>query len=340
MDKKRILIIAAVLIGLGLLAYILAKKDEKQSIGIDLSDRDFSVENVEQIGRISLKSKTYPELVFTRSGDTWVINNRYPVNEITFKNFLGTLTNLRMVYLPPKESMPKIVEDTRNNGIHMKIYDLNEELIKEYYIGAQTADDRGTFYLMKGSNTPYVMGIPGFDGSIKNRMLYNMDSWRSKVVFNENPDSIKFVEIEYLNDPQNSFAIRRDKKGFILDRIGVLTKFDPIVLNNSVAEAYLNQFRKLDAEANDNDNPNRDLIRAYEEFAHVRIGYMNGKTKSLHLISKEEIEFDKNTKKYSDIEVDDRFFIKYPNNDLQLIKFTALNKIMVPFNYFYGRVEG
>ena len=119
MDKKRILIIAAVLIGLGLLAYILAKKDEKQSIGIDLSDRDFSVENVEQIGRISLKSKTYPELVFTRSGDTWVINNRYPVNEITFKNFLGTLTNLRMVYLPPKESMPKIVEDTRNNGIHI-----------------------------------------------------------------------------------------------------------------------------------------------------------------------------------------------------------------------------
>jgi hypothetical protein len=340
MDKKRLLVTAAVIIGLGVLAYLLAKKDEKKSMGIDLSDRDFSIENLEDIGRISLKSKIYPELVFTRNGESWLINGKYPVNDLTFPNFLATLTRLQMVYLPPKESMPRIVEDTKTNGIRIKIYDRQNQMLKDYYIGAETADDRGTFYLMEGSNTPYVMGIIGFEGSIRNRMLYNMDGWRSKNVFSENPDSIKFVEIEYLYDPQNSFAIRREKNRFVLDRIGVLTKFEPIALNNSVAEAYLSQFRKLDSEANDNDNPNRDLIRSHEEFAHIRIGYMNGKIKSLHLIAKEEIEFDKTTKKYSDIDVDDRFFIKYSNNDLQLIKFTAMNKILVPFNYFYGRVEG
>lgn len=340
MNSKWILGLVVILLGLSIAVFLLSGKEKKQSVGIDLSDRDFSIENKDDIGRISLKSKNYTELVFTREGESWMINGEIPANELVIKNFLGTLTNIQMVYLPPRESMPAIVEDTKNNGIRLKIYNRQDNLLKDYYVGAQTADDRGTFYLMADSNTPYVMQIKGFDGSIRNRMLYNLDGWRSKNIFNENPDSIKFVEIEYLNDQQNSFAIRREKKGFVLDKIGEHIMFKPTPINPSIAEAYLNQFRKLEAEANDNENPNRDLIKSYEEFALIRVGYFNGNVKTIKLTSKEELEFGKSTRKYSDLEADDRFFIKNKNNELQIIKFSGISKILVSYSFFQENIKG
>lgn len=340
MNNKRFLGLVVIVLGLTSAVFLLSKKDKEQSIGVDLSDRDFNIENKDDIGRISLKSKNYTELVFTREGESWMINGKIPANELVIKNFLGTLTNLQMVYLPPRESMPVIVEDTKKNGIRLKIYDRQDNLLKDYYVGAHTADDRGTFYLMANSNTPYVMQIKGFDGSIRNRMLYNLDGWRSKSIFNENPDSIQFVEIEYLHDQQNSFAIRREKNGFVLDKIGEITKFKPTPINLSIAEAYLNQFKKLDAEANDNENPNIELIKSYEEFALIRVGFFNGNVKTIKLTSKEELEFGKTTRKYSDLEVDDRLFIKNKNDELKIIKFSGISKILVPYSFFQENVQG
>ena len=73
MNSNKILLF--VFIGLMLVAGMFYfYKGNPNDSGFDLSDRQFAVEDITEIGLISIERKDYPKIIFTKNGSNWVLN--------------------------------------------------------------------------------------------------------------------------------------------------------------------------------------------------------------------------------------------------------------------------
>jgi hypothetical protein len=333
MKMNRNIILFSILSILALIAYFLMPEKQEHP-GMDTSDREFAVRNAEDIGSIHLMRKDFPALVFARDQGYWVINRSIPVSEYTFPSFLETITKVRLAFIPPRSAAPTIMERINKNGIHIKVFDKKNELLRSYFVGNESPDGRATYYLMEGSNIPYAMEIPGFDGSLRNRMIYNLDQWRSKNIFKENMQQIASVAIEFIKDPESSFKIERKKNNYLIQQTHSVLKRPARAMNQSVAEAYLANFERVIAEANENENPNKEFILEHQPFAKIIVTRLDGTQRDIVLINMDEmVNEGVSIDKWEDIHPDSRFFVKYPNDELMLVQAKAIVKVLRTFKH-------
>ncbi|MCB9291126.1 MAG: hypothetical protein H6560_27725 [Lewinellaceae bacterium] len=49
-----------------------------------------------------------------------------------------------------------MVESLATEGMKVELYDKDGGLLKAYYVGGSTSDERGTYMIMEGAEQPYV----------------------------------------------------------------------------------------------------------------------------------------------------------------------------------------
>ena len=101
------------------------------------------------------------------------------------------------------------LRETAADGIKVEIYDLQGKAMKTYYIGGITNDEHGTIMIMEGSEQPYVMHVPSFIGSLRVRYLVKEDEWRDRAVFNEKPEEVQEIKVEYPQQKSESFILEK-----------------------------------------------------------------------------------------------------------------------------------
>ena len=99
-----------------------------------------------------------------------------------------------------------IKKDLEMDGIEVKLF-VGNDLVKHYTIGTEFGDGSDTPFVMKGTNQPFMMQLPGLNGSVRRRFIFDIDDWKSKTIFKEDPAMIKKITVAYPNDVNSGFSL-------------------------------------------------------------------------------------------------------------------------------------
>ena len=165
-------------------------------------------------------------LLERKSSAEWKVNGKFRARQDLINTLLYTMKSLEVRSPVGKNLYNQTMKLLSANSVKVEIYS-NQELIKTYYVGHPSMDNMGTFMYLEGSSVPFIMCIPGFNGYLTTRYFINETDWRSKTIFNYNPQMIEKVEERDLIYPDSSFTLTlKDSTYSILKSNGEPLKID------------------------------------------------------------------------------------------------------------------
>ncbi|MEN0004252.1 MAG: DUF4340 domain-containing protein [Bacteroidota bacterium] len=336
MQTIRNLFILFILLGAGALYYLSEPAEEQQSsLG---ADRNFAVENVEDIGKIFIADRKGNRTLLERKGEQWIFNDTYPAKPNAVDNLLDAVRRVQVKFKPPQAAEEHIVKSLASEGIKVEIYDRSGTLIKAYYVGGATSDERGTYMILENANQPYVAHIPSWEGNIRFRYNLKDDAWRDETILAYTPEEIESISIEYPKQRNKSFILERDGNDFTVRPFFELTPKINRPLSQGLIEGYLMNYEAIMAEGFENKNPGKDSIRAQVPFSIITVNDTKGKSKTIKLfpIYIDRSGVDPKTGLVVNTEFPvERYFIDASNGDFFLTQHRLLSKLLWAYEFFY-----
>lgn len=216
------------------IAVYLAFKQDKIST-LDESDIAFAIGEDQKVDKIVLKDRDGNTVKLSLTEGIWYVNDEYPAFEPFVTNFIdNTLRKIEIKGPVAEAAKQNVIRSMVGDAIRVDIWN-QDELIRSYYVGAYTPDMKGSYMHMKGSESPFVTYIPGFDGYLSPRYNLEPDEWFDRTIFDFEAEEIREVEMQNLINQSESFKIIR--KGESLE----LTPYTPSA-SESAIKSYLALF--------------------------------------------------------------------------------------------------
>jgi hypothetical protein len=168
--------------------------------------RDFAVQDTAKIDKIFLVDKDNNQILLERENAHWIVNGKTRAREDLKDILLETIRRVEVYSPVPKTRQEYVIRDLASNGIKCEIYQ-NGKKVKTYYVGGVTQDNLGTYMLLENSAEPFVVSIPGFSGYLTTRYNTSEKEWVSKRVYDYSFNQIASVEVEYPNEPSQSYKM-------------------------------------------------------------------------------------------------------------------------------------
>lgn len=280
MNRTLILFLSLIILGTG--AYFLLGDDKDGPVtSVVGADRDFSVDR-EEVYKVFIADRNGNRTTLTRTPEGWRYNEKYVAREDAIENLLTVIDRIRMRFKPTEAALPNMIETLATQGIKVEIYGKNDDLLKSYYIGGATNDERGTYIILEGAEQPYVAEIPSWEGNLRFRYNLTGDDWRDRTVFRLQPSDITQISVEYPKQQNKSFKI--DYTGEpSLEPFYPLTPKIQSALRPGTLDAYRNNFEKIISSGYNNLNSKRDEITQQIPFATISVTTKSGEIQSLQL---------------------------------------------------------
>lgn len=295
-------------------------------------DREFAVKNPESIQKIFLADRKGAQTTLERSGEGWIYNGEYPANQTVVNSLMEALTRVELQFIPPASAIEPMVKDLASNGIKVEIYGAKDKLLKAYYVGGATPDERGTYMIMEGSEQPYVTQIPNMTGAIRIRYALKGDQWRDKAIFRLNPEAIDYVSVEYPKLKNRSFILEKKGKEYSVRPFYETTPVINLPYKKGSAENYLTGFERIIAEAYENANPLRDTIVQRLPFAVITVRTSDGAEK----IARLHPAISSNRHLESGPPVYERYLVEvFPQNDFMLLQDRIVTRVLWGYDFFF-----
>lgn len=335
---KRTLILLVIFLALGGVAawYLMNPEDEKTSLLA--YERDFAVENTDRIYKIFLADRQGTTTTLERKDGYWLYDGRYKVRPNAMDNLLDAICRIQMKYKPPLAAVDGMIKSLSTEGIKVELYDRQGKMIKTYYVGGSTADERGTYAIMDGVEQPYVVHIPSWEGNLRFRFNLRGEDWRDKTVLAYEPEDIQAVSIEYPLQKNKSFRLERDGKGFKVSPFYDVTPRINRPIREGAAEAFLTGFESQVAEAFENNNPGRDSITQLIPFSIITVTDAKGEEKEVRLFPiYPEQEIDLKTGAVIGSGDVERYFADCSCGDFFLVQHLLFRKILWAYEFFFEK---
>lgn len=278
--NRRTLLLAALFLVLGAGAWYAWSVRKNQSGTHNTPDMDFAVRNTDDIGKIFIADRTGQSATLVRKNGYWEYNGKFRARATAMQILLETIQRINVLTIPTKLSEPSMVREIASDGLKVEIYDKKGERMKSYYIGGVTNDEQGTIFIMDGAEKPYICHIPGFVGTVRVRYMLGDDAWRDRTVFEEKPEDIQAITVEYPRTKSESFRLEKQGEGAytVVPFYSTTTRFNTEIRKGTV-ESYLLQFERKGAEAFETQNPMRDSITRLVPFAIINLKKTDGSEK-------------------------------------------------------------
>lgn len=271
MKNKRSLILLGLLVVLGGFTVYSLTQNSGRGTTLSLEERNFAVEDTAAIYKIFMADRFNHQTTLQRQGKGWIHNGQHTVNPNAMDNLMDAIKRVKMQFKPPNASIKNLIKSLATEGIKVEIYDREDQLLKAYYVGGSTPDERGTYMMVEGAEQPYVASIPGFTGNI--RFRYNLlgDDWRDKAVFNVPIGQIQSVSINYPLQRGESFTVSKGAQGYEVKPYYTLTQPVNAVPNQGRVETFLYHFERILAESFINEHPKKDSILQQIPFCEIQV---------------------------------------------------------------------
>lgn len=212
---KRLIIGSIALVVLIVVYFLL---EAREGTGVAIEEVEFAVENIEKIDKIQMSDRSGKEVSLAKdAAGRWMVDEEYPAFNKRVQLFLEeTIQDIEVKGPVAKTARDNVIRSMISNSIKVDIYNGND-LMRSYYVGDHTPDMKGTYMHMEGSESPYISYIPGHEGYIQ--PLFNLEPklWYDPSIFDYSPDSIRSVEVIYMDDLERSFKLSREGEDFSIE---------------------------------------------------------------------------------------------------------------------------
>ncbi|MFC5271712.1 DUF4340 domain-containing protein [Adhaeribacter terreus] len=215
MKSKNTLLLVVLLVLVGAAAYFFTNKGSEKST-LNSKETAFTVTDTASVDKIFIAAKTGASNTLTRQKNgRWLLNDKYEARQDKINSLLATMHRMEVKRPADKASRNLAIRDFATLGKKVEVYQ-HGELSKVFYVGQTTDDNLGTYFIMEGSENPYVLHIPGFNGFINTRFDIAEANWRSVPVFRSNAQSIQELNIEYVGDPKATLNIKQNNDQYAI----------------------------------------------------------------------------------------------------------------------------
>lgn len=297
---------------------------------------DFSIKDTAEVDKIIIQDKTPSKVVLTRSKDGWLVDNDFRARKEAIRTLLLTLSRMEMRNFIEDKMQQTVIKRMAVYGKEVEVYK-NGKLFKVFYIGTESQDEMATYMMLKGSDQPFAVSIPGFNGFLSSRFFTQASLWRSRDVITINPRNIREVEMIYTDSAYASFKITR----YSADSLYVTRIQDGQIINklNAVnTNLFLSAFRNLKYEGaiipTDKIYHKRDSLLANIPVFKLKITDNDGKNTELcgyHIKAPlESYDPDVALKEYDP----DRMHGFINNEQMVLIQYYGLRHVLKGYSHF------
>jgi len=276
MKKQTLILLILFAISGSVTAWYLMQGDTAGKSTVTGWERQFKVDNTDQIHKIFIADRKGNTTTLKRKNNTWLYEGKYEVRQNAMDNLMRAFGEMEMMFKPAETAVPTMIKDLATQGIKVELYDEAGENLKTFYVGGGTPDETGTYMIMEGSEQPYVVGMPTWQGNLRARFMLTGDDWRDKSIFKHTVDDIQSVAVEYPKQQNKSFRLVKTGGEY---EVQPFYDFSPKIdkeIKTGTVEAFLNGFKKVGAEAFENQNPRRDSVARQVPFSRITLTTTDG----------------------------------------------------------------
>tara|TARA_B100001287_G_scaffold275877_1_gene284859 strand:- start:500 stop:1459 length:960 start_codon:yes stop_codon:yes gene_type:complete len=176
------------------------------------NEKNFAISDSSVISKIIMTDKSGNSVLLKNDNNNWSVNNKFDAwnNQVDYT--LKVMEDIRIKSSVAEDKIDYVIKNIATSGVKIELFQKNKK-IKSYYIGGNTKDYFGTYMMIEGSTTPYIMHIPDRNPGILNPKFkilgtkVNENVWRAPIVidYKENPIT-KIVSNDLINTDQ-SFVV-------------------------------------------------------------------------------------------------------------------------------------
>lgn len=335
MNKTLIYLIVFLVLG-GATVWMVMESKEDEKTSLLGEDRKFAVKDAETIHKIFIADRFENNTTLERKGDHWIYNGKYKARPNAIENLLDAITRVQIKYQPPSQAVKHMISSLATEGIKVEIFGENDKLLKTYYVGGSTSDERGTFMMMENADQPYVANIPNWSGNIRFRYNLTGDDWRDNVVFEAKPEEIASLSIEYPKQRNKSFKVEQANGAFeVTPYYDITPKSTTEVLPGKI-DQFLMNFDKVASRGFDNRNPEKDALSGTIPFCTIALKKTDGSSNVLDLFPiLPDQQFDEKSGEPLPLGDVENYYGFLNEDDFVVVSNKIIKEVLWAYEYFY-----
>ena len=241
---KKNFIYFAIILFMAILIWFLSN-DNKSTITLE---NNFSISDTASISKIFIADRNGITITLNRNKNSWLVNNKYEVRKDAIETILATINQIKIKRPVSKNAFDNVIRNLATTGVKVEIYTDKEVPIKTYTIGSSTSNHLGTYMYLAGSESPFVVHIPSFNGFLSPRYgiqgnKISESDWRSTNIFNLKNKRISRVTVNHFQNPEKSFTLITDSIT-LFNNVGNTVNF-----NRAKVFQFLDSFEQLNCES-------------------------------------------------------------------------------------------
>jgi hypothetical protein len=343
---KNKFLVAAIVLGLLLIVVTIfyfnsnAYKDTFASVEFT----QFAVEKPKEVlKRIFLADRENNLALLEKQKDgSWTYTNKtsgktYNASPNAINNLLETLEKVRVRNRVPNPSIKTVLKGIGTIGVKVELYDMSNRKIRTYYIGGPADGGQGTFGVMEGSDIPYVLNIPGFNGTIDTRFTAKEAALRDRAIVRHNSKDIETMQVEYFSPEQRPYSFKLELANKTMVKPLYATKeLNEKSLRKDYVDIYLSDFNVLASEMIIYNKTARDSIIKMPPFAKVSYKYKGDqKVNEFTLYPDINPTFDRGDGKQGIRQKLLRYYVDIDEDRFFLTQDIVMQKLLRPYEYFF-----
>jgi len=312
MPKKQLFYLALIILMAALIWFL--STDKKSTISVE---NNFAISDTASVSKIFIADRNGTTINLNRNEKNWVINNKYVVRKDAINTILTTIKQIRIQRPVSKNAFDNVIKNLATTGVKIELYTNQETPNKTYTIGSSTSNHLGTYMFLAGSETPFIVHIPSFNGFLSPRYgiqgnKISEKDWRTTNIFSLKAEKIARVIVNHIKQPKKSFTLTTDSM-ILLNNLGNKVSF-----NQENALQFLNAFKLINCESYKDDKEKIEFATPLHELI------LNNDTLRTYAIGNGKLVKDK----------EDNFTVKrmhatFNNGELMLIQDYVFNKVLI-----------
>lgn len=334
---KKTLILLAILIAL-IGTYFLLTQSDSETISPQFSDRAFAVDDFDEVDKIFIRERAKEGHFIQRKGDRWYKDDTLLIDKSIMSNLGGVLSKMAIKYIPQQAEADVIRTNLNQVGIEVKLFDEDNEMIRDYWVGRNNSREDGTALMVNGGKQPYMMELPFTGGSLRSFFLLRDAGIREKTVMKLDPSTIEKVSVNYPKHTSSAFVLDRNGSSFSVENFYQTGTAEKRELNQKAVDNFLIEFENLVCESFENQNTKRQSIESTVPFMICDVQLSDGSTRSLKFWSlRNFLDQEPDPQSRRTLELVERFFMTADEEDFYVVQYRLYKNLMVTYNFFYNR---
>jgi len=162
--------------------------------------------------RLYLNGAAKEEVNLTKANGLWVLDGKAPVNPYQIQTFLGLASRIEMRDKLNDQGRANVLKQLKDRHV-LVTYTYADGSEQNVLVGSAAVNYVGTYMMVEGFDSPYIVEVPGHDGYITPIFSTNQADWRETVLFSHIAANIRGVALQF-EGADSSYVLIKDAAGW------------------------------------------------------------------------------------------------------------------------------